>query len=190
MIFRASWASSGLRTKDIAIMSAPVASAQRRSASSFSVRAGVLTLTPGRLMPLWLEILPPTMVLVRHPVVGHADDLGLDVAVVDEDAVADPHVVGQALIGGRPELPVARNVLGGDAELVARGQPERPVREVTKADLRPLQVGQNADRPAGYVAPGPDPLVRRQMIGLAAVAHVEPGDVHASADQRGDLLLA
>ena len=46
MIFRASWASSGLRTKDIAIMSAPVASAQRRSDSSFSVSAGVLTLTP------------------------------------------------------------------------------------------------------------------------------------------------
>ncbi len=65
MIFRASWASSGLRTKDIATMSTPVASAQRRSASSFSVSAGALTLTPGRLMPLWLEILPPTTTLVR-----------------------------------------------------------------------------------------------------------------------------
>ena len=60
MILRASPASSGERTKDIATMSAPVARAQRRSASSFSVSAGALTLTPGRLIPLWLEIFPPT----------------------------------------------------------------------------------------------------------------------------------
>jgi len=85
---------------------------------------------------------------------------------------------------------VAGPVGHGDGELVARGEAERPVGEVAEADLRPLQVGQDADGPAGYIAPGPYPLVRRQMIGLGPVAHVEPGDVHAGADQRGDLLLA
>ena len=46
------------------MMSAPVRMAQRRSASSFSVRAGRLTATPGRLMPLWEETGPATTTLV------------------------------------------------------------------------------------------------------------------------------
>ncbi len=52
MIRRAGTASSGPWTKDSAIMSACRPSAQRRSASSLAVRAGTLTLTPGRLRPL------------------------------------------------------------------------------------------------------------------------------------------
>ena len=65
MIVRAADASSGLRTKDIAIMSRPVASAQRRSISSLLVSAGALIATPGRLMPLWSETFPPTTTVVR-----------------------------------------------------------------------------------------------------------------------------
>jgi hypothetical protein len=65
MIFRATMASSGLRTKDIATMSTPVASAQRRSSWSLAVSAGALTATPGRLMPLWSETRPPTTTRVR-----------------------------------------------------------------------------------------------------------------------------
>lgn len=42
------------------MMSTPRCSAQRRSASSLSLRAGTLTATPGRLMPLWSETGPAT----------------------------------------------------------------------------------------------------------------------------------
>lgn len=62
-----SWARSmsvAKRTKDMAMMSAPVRMAQRRSASSFSVRAGRETATPGRLMPLWEDTGPATTTLV------------------------------------------------------------------------------------------------------------------------------
>ncbi len=62
-----SWARSmsvAKRTNDMAMMSAPVWMAQRRSFSSFSVRAGSDTATPGRLMPLWLETGPATTTLV------------------------------------------------------------------------------------------------------------------------------
>ena len=47
------------RTKDSAIMSAGSRSAQRRSDSSLSERAGTLTATPGRLIPLLFDTTPP-----------------------------------------------------------------------------------------------------------------------------------
>jgi hypothetical protein len=65
MILRAGSASSGPCTNDRAIMSARNPSAQRRSSASLLVRAGTLTLTPGRLRPLWSETGPPTTTRVR-----------------------------------------------------------------------------------------------------------------------------
>ena len=56
--------SAALRTKDSAIMSTPLRSAQRRSSVSFSLIAGTLTATPGRLIPLLLLTLPPTVTSV------------------------------------------------------------------------------------------------------------------------------
>ncbi len=52
--------SAALRTKDSATMSTPFRSAHRRSSVSFSLIAGTLTATPGRLMPLLLLTGPPT----------------------------------------------------------------------------------------------------------------------------------
>ncbi len=50
-------------------MSQPIRRAKRRSSTSFSDRAGTFTAAPGRLMPLWSEITPPsmTMVFTRGP---------------------------------------------------------------------------------------------------------------------------
>ena len=56
--------SLALRTKDRATMSTPWRRAQRRSRSSFSLSAGTLTGTPGRLMPLWSDTRPPTITSV------------------------------------------------------------------------------------------------------------------------------
>ncbi len=68
MIARTSSASDALRTKLSAMKSTPSRRAQRRSAVSFSDRAGTETATPGRLMPLLLETLPGTTTSVTTSV--------------------------------------------------------------------------------------------------------------------------
>ena len=45
----------------------PMRRAKRRSSMSFSDSAGTLTAAPGRLMPLWSEMTPPSMTMVLHP---------------------------------------------------------------------------------------------------------------------------
>ena len=67
--------SLALRTNDKAIMSTPCRSAQRRSSVSFSLIAGTLTATPGRLMPLLLLTGPPTTTSVITSVAVDLDGL-------------------------------------------------------------------------------------------------------------------
>ena len=50
--------SEAFLTNESAIMSTPTLSAQRRSSSSFSDKAGTFTATPGKLMPLLFETSP------------------------------------------------------------------------------------------------------------------------------------
>lgn len=52
------------RTKDRATRSQPIRRANRRSSTSFSDSAGTFTAVPGRLMPLWSEMTPPSMTIV------------------------------------------------------------------------------------------------------------------------------
>ena len=68
MIACTSTMSAALRTNDNAIMSAPSFMPNRRSSMSFSDRAGTLTATPGRLMPLLLDTTPPMTVSVMTSV--------------------------------------------------------------------------------------------------------------------------
>ena len=121
MILRTSSASAALRTKLSAMKSTVRCSAKRRSSMSFSDSAGTETATPGRLMPLWLLTLPPTSTSVMH--VGAVLDLGdpqPDLAVVDEDRVADLHVAGEPLVRRPADLGVAVDVAGGDRPPLAR----------------------------------------------------------------------
>ena len=122
-------------------MSTPRRIAQRRSSSSFSLSAGTLTATPGRLMPLLLETGPPTTTSVDHLDVVDVDRAQGDLAVVDQQGVARVDVLGQALEGRGADLLGARNVLGGDRERVTDRQEVRTVDEAAQADLRALQVG-------------------------------------------------
>ena len=85
---------------------------------------------------------------------------------------------------------VTGDVLGGDDELIARAEPHRAAGELPEADLRALEVGEDADLAPGRVGPGADAPVGLEVVSLDPVAHVEPRDVHAGLDQRGDLLLA
>ena len=88
-----------------------------------------------------------------HPAVEHArlharrvhlERDELDQAVVDEDAVADLHVVAEMLVGGR-EL-VRPRVLAGDEHDVLAVVTLRGVGEVADPDARTLQVAEDGDR--------------------------------------------
>ncbi|MGX1117888.1 hypothetical protein RKD37_003251 [Streptomyces ambofaciens] len=124
-----------------------------------------------------------------HPGALDLGDLQLDVAVVDEHLVALGDVTGQALVGRAADRPVARDVLGGDGELVTAHQLDGTLREGLQADLRALEVGEDTDGAAGLLGGGPDPVVPPLVLGVGAVAEVEAGHVHAGFDQRDELLV-
>jgi hypothetical protein len=52
--------------------------------------------------------------------------------------------------------------------------------------LRSLQIGQNADRPAGLLLEGADGVDARLMVGALAMAEIEAEDIDAGVEQRGD----
>ena len=175
--------SSASRTKDSAIMSAPRRSPQRRSASSFSDRAGTLTATPGRLMPLLLETTPPSMHRGDDVGGGHLDRLQGHLAVVDQQHVARADVTGQPLVRRADPVLVAEDVVHGHDEPGAVLEPDRAVGEPAGADLGTLQVDQDADGVTGLLAGRAHVPVDGLVVGVGAVREVEPGDVHACGDQ-------
>ena len=83
---------------------------------------------------------------------------------------------------------VARDVAGGDREPRALVEHVAAVGEGVQPDLRALEVGEDADPVPGGVRRLADQPVAALVVGVAAVAHVEPGDVHAGVDQLADLL--
>ena len=142
--------SSALRTNDRATMSTPLRSAHRKSSVSFSLIAGTLTATPGRLIPLLLLTGPPTTTSVID--VG-AGDLGRsqgDATVVDQDHVAGSDVSRTTpctSVEHRSTVPsmfstVIANVAPTCSFSLAVGKTAQP-------DLRALQVGDHTDRAAG-----------------------------------------
>ena len=75
-------------------MSTPRRMAQRRSSSSFSLSAGTLTATPGRLMPLLLETQPPTITWATTLTSSTSIARRRDLAVVDQQGIARVDVLG------------------------------------------------------------------------------------------------
>ena len=164
-------------------MSKPVRRAQRRSVSSLSVRAGALTATPGRLRPLWSEIMPPTSTRVRDAGAVDRGDLEVDAAVVDEDAVAGADVVGKPEVGRGDLVAVAGNVFGGDGEVVAEAEADGAFREPAEPDLGALEVGEHADATTELGGGLPHPVVNLLVQLVAAMAEVETGHVHSRDDE-------
>ena len=92
---------------------------------------------------------------------------------------------------GREDLGVrqARGVALGRVEVERNGRPlggHRALGEGADAELGALQVGEDADRPAGVALDLPDRLVALLVIGVAAVAEVEPEHVGAGLEQGPD----
>ena len=136
-------------------MSTPLRSAQRRSSVSFSLIAGTLTPTPGRLIPLLLLTGLADDHFSDH--VGQGD-LGCAQSyptVVDQDHVSGPDILGQSLVRRRTPLDRALDVVDGDREHSADVQLFLAVGEPAEPDLGALKVGQYTDRAPGVVLPLP-----------------------------------
>ena len=112
-----------------------------------------------------------------------------DLAVVDKQAVARLRVPGQALVGGGDAVVGALDVLHGDANGLAGRPVGLVLGEAAEADLRALQVGQDADRLPGFRRGVADPLVILLMISVFSVGKVQARDIHARVDQSANRIL-
>jgi hypothetical protein len=110
-------------------------------------------------------------------------------AVVDEDALARRDVVGQPGVGGAAAGAVAFDLLDGDGELIAAFKKYRPFAEPAEANLRALKIGEYAHGAARLLRGSAHPVVTLLVLGVRAMAHVEPGHVHPGVDERLDLLV-
>ena len=188
MIAWTSTMSSAERTKDSAIMSTPRRMAKRRSSRSFSDRAGTLTATPGRLMPLLLLTTPPMTVSVSTSVSVDLDRAQHDLAVVDEQDVAG------VTSPGRPAYVVPT--------MLSSPSTSRVVMVKRCAAAQRHGAGGEACRsgswdPAGRrgcrrrgprrLAGGTDVAVDLLVHGVVAVREVQPRDVHPGVDEGAQL---
>ena len=188
MTLRTSSTSRAERTKDSAMKSTVRCSPQRRSSMSFSDMAGTLTATPGRLMPLLSLIRPPVTTCGVHLGVVDLGHPQADLAVVDQDLVAVADVAGQPGVRRGGDLVVAVDLARGDRERLPGLDPGRALLEAAQPDLGALQVDEDAHAVAGLVGSLAHPAVDLLVLGVAAVAEVEPGDVHPGVHQLSDPL--
>ena len=162
-----------------------------------SVRAGALTATPGRFMPLWSRMVPPRV--TTHSTSfpggtpgppGRADgqDPQFHRPVGQEDRVAGADVVGEGGVARRQPLRGSGRFGDADHQAGAAGQHGGAAGEPADPQLRALEVGQDAHGPAGGVGRGAHLGVGVGVSLLVAVGEVEPGDVHPGRDQGGDAL--
>jgi hypothetical protein len=125
-----------------------------------------------------------------------ADDLAVldgfhpeaDEAVVYEEPVARPDVVGESLVGGREPARVAHEVPRGDDEAVALHQP-RPTLDLAGPDLGALQVLHHRHVTPQLLRRRPDDLGVPQVHVVVAVAEVEPRYVYPDPDEGPYALL-
>ena len=132
-----------------------------------------------------LLTVPPDHDLGDHVGRGHLGGLERQPAVVDQDHVAGGDVARQALVRRRAPVDGALDVVDGDGEGGAVHQGLFAVGEATQPDLRPLQVSEHADRPIGDPRRLANVAQVGLVIGIVAVTHVQPGDIHARGDQFG-----
>ena len=83
---------------------------------------------------------------------------------------------------------VPSHVLDGDPDALAGRPLDRAVGEAAEPDLRALQVGQHGDVAAGGLGRPANLVEAAAVLGVLAVAEVQPGDVHAGLDERAGSL--
>ena len=117
--------------------------------------------------------------LADHPI-----DLEDDAPVVEQQHVARAHVLGQVLVVEADAFLVAELAARVEDEVIAVLEKDLAFLELADADLRALQVGEDADRTADLGRDLADAVGPPNVVFGAAVREVEAHDVDAGADQR------
>ena len=92
-------------------------------------------------------------------------------------------------VGDRHPAPVSHHVLGGEGKDVAGLQGDGLGVKAPDADFGALGVQNGGHGPAHGVPDGLEHIQPLQMLPVAAVGEVEPGRVHAGADEGADHVL-
>jgi hypothetical protein len=103
-------------------------------------------------------------------------------AVVDQDVVAGGEHVADHGRRDR-QVAVAGRLLRGDDHLLAAREQTRPL-EDSDSELRPLQVRDQGEGPAGVVGRRADQGGPRSVLVVRRVREVEASGVHARIDER------
>src|SRR3546814_9774703 len=90
----------------------------------------------------------------------------------------------------RRALVVARRLIEIEAKALACRQHRFAVLQLADAQLGPLHVGEDADRPLQLVLDRADGLIALSMVVVRAVAEVEAEHIGAGAKELADHLLA
>ena len=159
--------------------------ANARSSRSFSVIAGMESAARGRLSPLFEFRTPPvtTRVVISGPATAVTDQL--QQAVVDQDAVARLHDLGQQLVLDGDTARRAGDVLRGQHQRLPLGDGHAPLLHDADPQLGALQITQDGDGLARGRRRRADAGDGLGVKGLFAVGEVEPGHVHAGLDEGG-----
>ena len=107
--------------------------------------------------------------------------------VVDENSIADVHVVGEMIVRDR-DLAFAFETFVHENEILALLDVDR-AGDVAHANARALQVAKDGDRTIELFRDAANHLDRLGVLRMRAVREVEAGDVHARIDQPADALI-
>ena len=134
--------------KESATQSMPASSAASRSERSFSASAENGMVVSGRLTPLRSESLPPTSTRVTMRLGSASVTVSSHLAVIDQQRVAGLDRGENFRMRQVDALGIARRRVGVEHEGVAVFHRRGAAGECAEAQLRPLQIDQDADRPA------------------------------------------
>jgi len=114
---------------------------------------------------------------------AHAEHFQLQPAVVEQQDVAKADVLRQVLVVEADPLLAAHRAGGVEDELVVDGQRDLAFLEFADANLRPLQVAEDADGTAAFGGSGTDAFGPRLVVGGGAVGEIHAHHVDAGIDQ-------
>ena len=117
--------------------------------------------------------------------VGDLVDVQFDQTVVQHDAAARLHVMGQVFVGDRADLVGAVHLAGGQRELLAGGQGLGAVDKGAQADLGAFGVQHGRHGQVHLGAQGAQGVQAALMFRMVPVGEVEPRNIHAVLQQLG-----
>ena len=140
----------------------------------------------GNIDPLVVAELAPDLDPRLDPLGGHADHLEPDLAIVDQQRRAGLDRLEQFGVRKLDPGRVAERGIAIERETVPGRDRCRPAVEIADPELGALQVEQDRRRPPELLLERADRHHQRGLVGLVAVAHVDPEGVGPGTHQRLD----